>query len=347
VDPVYNSYIDSFNLEIDKVRESAFADIDSLIEEPKPPHLPDNFDWGHVRSFIETKDFYSTYQTLLSRRIKYFTQFSWLPQLYYTTAESSTGSIEEYKKLAEKYSVRYVINPKEIQLVQSYGKPVSDIYVEMYDNSIEEIVISNYHTGDSDNPGGMYTCKDEIFCSVSNSVLSSLDSIIYYLMENQPTLKNKKQTIENRVDQLHKYGNKHYKEEDKHNYFSDIVFKSIGIPQQSVFYTLANSDSSKFISFYTLPIADVNAHLTAEQLISYARYNPNRYDNPIGYQILYVFGEIQKDEILINYKSNTSFLISDLTTIYEKAYEGFANDEQFEAGEYKIDNEFWELNFNR
>ena len=161
----------------------------------------------------------------------------------------SNGSLDDLKTYSEVEKLQYVLNFASIELYRENKINYAKIKVQLYDNISSSIILEKAYTGDWNNPGFEFTCKDKtINCTLSNALSKALADIIYTIALNSPTLKRERQLQQERFEVLMK------------NYFIQFfdkqALKTIISPLDSnvnteiAYQALFNTDKSKFVAFF-------------------------------------------------------------------------------------------------
>jgi len=160
----------------------------------------------------------------------------------------SDGSILDLHKLATRTQMQYILNFPSVEFYKQDGESYSKLKVQLYDQNSNVFLIDSTFIGNSLNPGFEFACENGTFnCTISNALSPLLDSIIYDVASNSPTLQNERKLAKERALVL---TNDYYKKAFDKTFIYPVVSRDTNINLNSLYQLIVNDDQSKFVAFF-------------------------------------------------------------------------------------------------
>ena len=130
--------------------------------------------------FLKNQNFYSTITVGISNMLVY-RFYNWDSNcLIYPSHITSDGTLEDYKEIADKFDMNWVVNP--IKIYSSNNKVdgiFTEITIQLYNRELNRIVLDKTFKGTSENPGFTWTCDEGSFnCTTNNAQSRIIDAVV-------------------------------------------------------------------------------------------------------------------------------------------------------------------------
>jgi hypothetical protein len=143
---------------------------------------------------------------------------------------------------------QYVLNFPEVLFYKDNGISYVKLGVQLYDRSVDKLVIDKTYIGDWRNPGFEFACEDSsLDCTINNALLQALDNIIYAVASESPTLKKERKLHMERLQVLSDRLDRKF---DK-SFISNVISSTDStIHVGNMYQALISEDESKFVAFF-------------------------------------------------------------------------------------------------
>ena len=136
--------------------------------------------------FLEETDIASniTYGLNYFLSYKVFEHFQNL--LIYPANETHNSSHDSLKKISEKHDVNWVVNLKRIEFFTDNNELKAKIDYQLYNQKVNEIVISNQFVVGDKNPGFEFACQSgSLSCVINNSIRYMSNEILSFMWKDK------------------------------------------------------------------------------------------------------------------------------------------------------------------
>ena len=130
--------------------------------------------------FIKNLNFYSTI-TLGIKNMLVYRFYNWDSNcLIYPSHITSEGKLEDYKNLADKFNMKWIVNPTKIYSSKNEADGIfTEISIQLYNRELNRIVLDKTYKGTSENPGFTWTCEEGSFnCTTNNAQSQIIEAIV-------------------------------------------------------------------------------------------------------------------------------------------------------------------------
>ncbi|TDL99544.1 MAG: hypothetical protein C4K58_06520 [Flavobacteriaceae bacterium] len=235
--------------------------------------------------------------------------------------QTSTGSIDEYKKLSESQDVDYVLNFSKVELFKNNGQNFVKLTTQLYDNFSKEVVVKSEYIGDNKDRGVyMFSCKNNsIDCNVTNALYLVLKEVIGEIANHNPVLIKGRELAKLRFDEL---TNNYYSKPFEKNFLESIIgdYKT-EIDLNKQYHLILDSTHSKFVSFFI-----------------------QEDTGPINFDAYMVIGVKHNGKWYLERINNLSFSANTLEEAKKEYFSGLAGFNFFKENSVEFNPDFWETN---
>jgi hypothetical protein len=200
-------------------------------------------------AYLKNLDF-SKMASLISEEFLTYKFFEKFPTLLVLLKDTQTnGRLDELKGIAEASGLQYVLNFPEIKFYRQDGISYARLTVQFYDHSTNALLIDTAYTGNSDNPGFEFACPvGTLNCTINNSLSQALESIVYQVAENSPTIQRERVVWRDRLKILR---SDYYPKPFDRSFISSIIpAADSNIALDHLYQLLVNDDQTKFVGFF-------------------------------------------------------------------------------------------------
>lgn len=183
----------------------------------------------------------------------------------------SKGSIEDLKQISGQAKLQYVLNFPSISFYKENEMSYAKLAVQLYDYSTNSLLIDTSYIGNWNNPGFEFACSDSsLSCTINNSLSQALDNVVYNIATNSPTLKKERRLSKERIEMIR---SNYYRKPFAKSFISNIISsKDSNINLNSLYQTIINEDSTKFVGFFIDKVTKQN----------FKQLNENKNDNNVN-----------------------------------------------------------------
>ncbi len=243
-DPILKNEIDAKNAELKKLAGQT-------PQQPAGENQPANFRLMQQStiSFIKNISFIKEI-SLFSQQYLAYRFYEKFPNCLLLLKDTlSDGKLEGLQKIAATENTPYVLNFPKIMFYKDKRQTYCKMTVQLYERQSNSLLIDKEYTGNWNNPGFEFACKDgSIECTVNNSLSQALADVVFNIASNNPTLKREKALAIQRATFI---ANSIYSQHLDASLIRRVIpTDSAKVKLNDLYQCFYNNDSSKFVGFF-------------------------------------------------------------------------------------------------
>lgn len=210
----------------------------------------------HEKAFARTLDFSNVTSFIAGQYLSYFF-FERFPNLLILVKDiKSNGRPTDLKKIAGKEQLQYVLNFPTIHFYREAGISKAKVFVQLYDMETDVVVLNKEFSGDWNNPGSQFTCRDSsLMCTINNALAPALGEVMEIVAVNSQVFRDEEQrSQENEALSDRRFEvlvRDYYPRSYDSAFISNIISPTdTGINSKALYHAVIDDTKTKFIAFY-------------------------------------------------------------------------------------------------